>query len=190
MPLEKAPFDGAFCFFTYATLYYMQKNDQNFWNIIFSVFFLAVAVLMIRSLYVENGSLPTSIPLFDLLLLILATFRLTRLFVYDKITHFLRDMFQHGEETYTQEGITYYEKKTREGGPLRTAYELLICPWCFSIWAGLFVTYAYFLRTELFWLPILILAISGVATALQVFINMIGWIAENKKIEANEKGNK
>lgn len=165
----------------------MEKDDQDFWNIIYSLFFIAVAVLMIWSLYQTNGSLPTTISLFDLGLIILATFRLTRLFVYDKITHFLRDMFQHGAEVYTQEGITYYEKVPRTGGPLRTAYELLICPWCFSIWAGLFVTYAYFLRPQLFWLPILILAVSGLASAIQVFINMIGWIAENKKIEANER---
>jgi energy-converting hydrogenase Eha subunit G len=165
----------------------MQKDDQNFWNIMYSLFFIVVAVLMIRSLYITNGHLPTSIPLFDLGLLILATFRLTRLFVYDKITHFLRDMFQHVEEVYTQEGITYYAKTPRTGGPLRTAYELLICPWCFSIWAALFVTYAYFLRTQLFWLPILILAISGLASAVQVFVNMIGWIAENKKLDANER---
>jgi hypothetical protein len=168
----------------------MQKDDQNFWNIIYSIFFLLVAMTMIHSLYVANGQLPTSISFFDLMLIILATFRITRLFVYDKITHFLRDMFQHVEETYTQEGITYYAKTTRSGGPLRTAYELLICPWCFSIWAGLFVTYAYFLRTDIFWLPILILAVSGVATAIQVLVNMVGWTAENKKIEANERSSR
>jgi len=165
----------------------MQKDDQNFWYVAYSLFFLVVAVAMVHSLYVMNGSLPTSIPLFDLAIIVLATFRLTRLFVYDKIMHFLRDMFQHVEETYTQEGITYYAKTPRTNGPLRTAYELLICPWCFSIWAALFVTYAYFLRTELFWLPILIFAISGLASGIQLLVNMIGWTAENKKLEAAEK---
>jgi hypothetical protein len=163
------------------------KDDQNFWNIIYSLFFLAVASGMIWSLYKVNGSLPTSIPLFDLALLVLATFRLTRLFVYDKITRFLRDMFQHADETYTEEGITYFKKSERTGGPLRTAYELLICPWCFSIWASLFVTYAYFIRKDIFWLPILIFAISGVATGLQVVVNMIGWKAENEKKDATSK---
>lgn len=165
----------------------MYKDDQNFWNVIFSLFFLIVASGMIWSLRIVHGSLPTSIELFDLGLVVLATFRLTRLFVYDKITRFLRDMFYHVEEEYTQEGVTYYRKAERAHGPMRTAYELLICPWCFSIWAGLFVTYAYFLNKELFWLPILILAVSGVATALQIFVNMIGWTAENKKLEANQK---
>ena len=153
----------------------------------FSGFFLVVAVGMIYSLYRINGELPTTIPVFDLILITLATFRLTRLFVYDKITRFLRDTFQHVEETYSQEGVTYVTKVERTSGPLRTAYELLICPWCFSIWAALFVLYGYFIATELFWLPILILAISGVATAVQILVNMIGWTAENKKLEATEK---
>lgn len=165
----------------------MEKNDQNFWNIIYSLFFVAVASGMIWSLQRVHGTLPTSIPLFDLSLIVLATLRLTRLFVYDKITRFLRDMFQHHEEEYTEQGVTYYSKTERTNGPLRTAYELLICPWCFSMWAGVFVTYAYFLDKSIFWLPILMLAISGVATAMQLLVNMIGWIAEGKKIEANQR---
>lgn len=165
----------------------MHKDDQNFWNVMYSLFFLVVATGMIWSLQAVHGSLPTSITLFDLSLLVLATFRLTRLFVYDKITRFLRDIFFHAEEEYTQEGVTYYRKAERTYGPMRTAYELLICPWCFSIWAGLFVTYAYFLNKELFWLPIFILAVSGIATAIQLLVNMIGWIAENKKLEASQK---
>lgn len=164
-----------------------QKNDQNFWNMMYSIFFIIVAVAMTWSIYVTNGRLPTSIPLFDVILLAFATLRLTRLFVYDKITFFIRDMFQHSEEEYTHEGLTYFRKVERTQGPLRTAYELLTCPWCFSIWAALFITYAYFLRTQLFWFPILIFAISGLASGIQVYLNMIGWTAENRKLEATEK---
>jgi hypothetical protein len=165
----------------------MRKDGQHYWYIAYSIFFLAVAVFMMYSLRAAKGTLPASIPLFDLVLVILATFRITRLFVYDKITFFIRDMFQHAEETYTQEGVTYLRKRERTDGPLRTAYELLICPWCFSLWAALFVTYAYFLNTQMFWLPIFIFAVSGAATSLQILINMFGWIAENKKLEAEEK---
>jgi hypothetical protein len=165
----------------------MKEEHDGLWYVIYSVFFVAVAILMIWSLYKQNGALPTSIPRFDLGLIVLATFRLTRLFVYDKITHFIRDMFQHTDEIYTQEGVTYYAKVERTHGPLRVAYELLICPWCFSIWAALFVTYAYFWQTDLFWLPILILAISGISTAIQIFVNMMGWSAENRKLEAQSK---
>lgn len=165
----------------------MKKDDQNFWNIAYSIFFLAVAIGLLRSLYAVHGALPTSISLFDLSIIMLATFRLTRLFVYDKITRFIRDMFQHAEEEYTQEGVTYFRKVERRSGPLRTAYELLICPWCFSIWAALFVTWGYFFNKDLLWLPILILAISGVATVIQMLANMVGWIAENKKLDAQNR---
>lgn len=168
----------------------MKKDDQNVWNVVYSLFFIVVATGMLYSLWRINGTLPTSISFFDMSLIALATFRLTRLFVYDKITRFLRDMFQHVEESYTEVGVTYFTKTERTNGPLRTAYELLICPWCFSIWAALFVTYAYFLNTELFWLPIFILAISGIATAIQMLANFIGWSAENKKLDAMAKEGK
>ena len=132
-----------------------------------------------------RGVAPTSIPLFDLLLIILAAFRLTRLFVYDKITRFLRDALYHAKEVYTEEGVTYFGTKERTTGPLRTAYDLLTCPWCFSVWASVILVFFYFL-SPLAWLPILILAISGVASLVQLIANMIGWAAENGKIQASK----
>jgi energy-converting hydrogenase Eha subunit G len=118
--------------------------------------------------------------------MVLATFRLTRLFVYDKITFFIRDALYHVKEEYTEEGVTYFLKKERVEGPMLTAYELLTCPWCFSMWAATFVAFFYFF-TPLAWLPICILAISGVASLVQIITNMIGWAAENGKIKATTK---
>ncbi|MEN9338261.1 MAG: hypothetical protein RIQ41_575 [Candidatus Parcubacteria bacterium] len=165
----------------------MKQDDQNMWNVVYSLFFFIIAISLLRILYIVHGTLPTTVSFFDLTLITLASFRLTRLFVYDKITKFLRDLFQHSEEEYTQEGVTYTRKVERTHGPLRTAYELLVCPWCFSVWAALFVLFAYFLNKELFWLPICILAVSGAATALQISVSMVGWIAENKKLEASDR---
>ena len=161
------------------------QDDQNFWNIIYSIIFLCFCTILFKILVTVNGSLPTSISFFDLSLVILATFRLTRLFVYDKITRFVRDIFFHSLESYTENGVTHFAKKERTHGPLRTIYELLTCPWCFSIWASVTVSFFYFL-TPLAWFPILILAISGLATILQIITNMIGWTAENQKIKSNK----
>ena len=161
-------------------------NDQNFWNIVFSILFLAVCVGLIKILIIVHGSIPTAISPFDLSLIILATFRITRLFVYDKITRFLRDFFFHANEEYTEQGVTYFTKKERTNGPLRTVYELLTCPWCFSVWSAIVVVFFYFL-TPYAWLPILILAVSGVASLLQITANMIGWSAENGKIRATKE---
>ena len=161
------------------------KDDQNFWNIIYSIFFIAFCLLLGKILIQTRGSLPTYISTFDLTLIILATFRLTRLFVYDKITRFLRDLFFHVNETYTAEGVTYFEKKERMHGPLRTVYELLTCPWCLSIWAAVVIVFFYFL-SPLAWLPILVLAVSGVASFVQLLANTVGWAAENGKIQATK----
>lgn len=162
-----------------------QKDDQDFWNIVYSIFFLLFCLLLVKILLIVRGSLPTSISVFDLILIILATFRLVRLFVYDKITRFLRDLFFQANEAYTEEGVTYFSKKERMQGPLRTMYELLTCPWCFSVWAAMVVTFFYFLSPYA-WLPILVLAVSGVASLVQVFANMIGWSAENSKLKATK----
>jgi hypothetical protein len=161
------------------------KDDQDFWNIFYSILFILFSYGLFKILIAVRGSVPTSISLFDLVLVVLATFRLTRLFVYDKITRFIRDLFFHSNEAYTEQGVTYFEKKERIHGPLRTIYELLTCPWCFSIWAGLMVIFFYFL-TPFAWLPILILAVSGIASLIQIFANMLGWAAENGKIKASK----
>lgn len=162
-----------------------QEDDQNFWNIVFSILFIVFCVILFKILVIVRGSVPTAISFFDLSLITLATFRLTRLFVYDKITRFLRDIFFHAHERYTEEGVTYFEKKERMHGPLRTIYELLTCPWCFSIWAAVVVVFLYFLTPDA-WLLILVLAISGLASLLQLIANQIGWAAENGKIEASK----
>jgi hypothetical protein len=158
-------------------------DDQDLWNILYSVLFLFFCIILIKILISVRGSLPTSIGFFDAGLIVLATFRLTRLFVYDKITRFIRDFFFLAQESYTEEGVTYFAKKERMHGPLRTAYELLTCPWCFSVWAATIIIFFYFL-TPLAWLPIFILAVSGVASITQISSNAIGWAAENGKIKA------
>ena len=162
------------------------KDDQDFWNIVYSILFIVFCFILVKILIIVRGSLPTSIPFFDLVLIILATFRLTRLFVYDKITRFVRDLFFQSNEIYTEEGVTYFAKKERMHGPLRTVYELLTCPWCFSVWASTVVVFFYFV-TPYAWLPILVLAISGIASLFQIFANMLGWAAENGKIKASGK---
>jgi len=69
-----------------------KKNDQYFWNFVFSAIF---ALLVLLSLFYlkSNGELPRKISVFDFVLLALAIFRLIRLFVYDSVTNFVRDHF-------------------------------------------------------------------------------------------------
>lgn len=159
----------------------MSKNtDQNFWNFISSVVFLVILGVFVYRVD-SMGGIPKRIDLFDFTIITLATFRLIRLFVYDKVTEFIRDFFMTeiikvDEKT----GKEYKVKVPYCKGPLRTISELFDCPWCISVWVALFVTLMY-LYFPWAWIIIVIFAIAGVASLLQLFSNMIGWSAEHLK---------
>ncbi len=116
-----------------------------------SVVYLVFLGLLFYILKTLRG-LPQSIGFIDIFILLFATMRLTELFVYDKIMQFPRDLTN---------------KRT---GLLKTVHELLSCPWCTSIWAATLVVFIYYLL-PLSWIVILIFAISGVASMIQVWIN-------------------
>lgn len=158
-----------------------EYEDQNFWNVMASIFFSIVLVVALAIIVSVRGSFPTSIPLFDFILLILASFRITRLVVYDKITRFFRELFMdiRIEEV---DGIKTVVLTPAIRGIRGTLYDLLMCPWCIGIWSALIVTFCYFLFSWA-WVVIFILAISGVSTLIQLTANMIGWTAERLKIE-------
>lgn len=154
----------------------MFRDEQSIWNIFFSVIYLILAFVLYLSL--AGTIAPAAIPLFDALLLALATFRLVRLFVYDTITQFVRDIFLDVHDGTEQGGELIREKPA--AGPRRTLATLLGCPWCFSAWPALLLTWLYF-YTPHAWFFILVLALSGVGAILQIAANLLGWSAEFKK---------
>lgn len=163
------------------------KDDQNLWNFVFSVLFAVLLWGAGRSLYVTYGGLPQGIDVFDAILVALAVFRVTRLLVYDKITRWFRELFMHRRTIpATGSSPAYVELMAYSSGPLRTIYELLRCPWCIGVWAALVVVYAYFMYNWA-WYVILILAIAGAASWLQLLTNGIGWRAEMSKLQVLEK---
>jgi len=164
----------------------MFKDDQGFWNFFFTLFF-ALTFLVLGLLLLRYDLLPVSISLFDAFLLSLATFRVTRLFVYDKITQFIRDWFLDKQLAQNEAGEYFIVREKPASGPRRTLSELLACPWCFGMWAALFVCFLYFL-TPFAWFPIFVLAVSSIGTLFQLFANLVGWKAENykRKVEGAE----
>jgi len=137
--------------------------EQNFWNFVFSVFFIVVLVAAAWYMKEIRGGYLISVPPFDAIMMAFATFRITRLLVYDKIARWFRDLFpQNG------------------WGPLATINDLLQCPWCIGIWAALIVVFCYFVF-DWAWFVIFFLALAGAGSLLQVIANGIGWRAENLK---------
>jgi hypothetical protein len=150
----------------------IRVSDQYFWNFVFSVFFLILIVLGAIILETESRILLTELSVVDYTLITLATWRLVRLFVYDAVTKFFREQFWD----VVKVGRGYRLEKPKSG-PRRTIADLLSCPWCFGVWAAALVVFCY-LITPYAVFPIILLAISAVASFLQVLSNLVGNAAE------------
>ncbi|OGG47310.1 hypothetical protein A2671_00625 [Candidatus Kaiserbacteria bacterium RIFCSPHIGHO2_01_FULL_49_13] len=158
----------------------MMRDEQNLWNFLFLLFFIAVFGSGLWWLW-GSGRLPIAIDFFDSVLVVLAAFRLTRLFVYDRILQFFRDWFLD-VSTVSEEGEVLILRNRASRGPRRTITELLGCPWCFGLWSAATVTFFYF-ATPLAWFPIFVLAVAGVTTLFQLGANLLGWHTELTKRE-------
>ena len=156
-----------------------QKEDQNIWNFVFSLFFIGVLGASIWAIRELTGGYPSTIPVFDALLLALAAFRITRLLVYDKIARWFRELFADTVQ-FEEAGVSYVAIKPYGSGLRHTIYDLLQCPWCIGVWSALIVTFFYFVFPWA-WFVILFLAVAGASSLMQVSSNLIGWKAENTK---------
>lgn len=155
-------------------------TDQYVWNVIFSIFFLTLVIMGAIILHTESRIALTSLDEWDLLLLTLATWRMTRLFVYDAITKWFREQFWDVKKV----GRGYALEKPATG-PRRTLADLLSCPWCFGVWAAAFVTFFYLITPYAYYF-VLFMAISAVATFLQLLSNLVGHKAEQLKKQTEE----
>ena len=142
-------------------------TDQYFWNIVFSIFFLVLVLLAAIILETEARIPYDELTLVDYTILALATWRLIRLFSKDNITRFFREQFW--DVVKVGRGHRLEKPKT---GPRRTVADLISCPWCFGPWAATMVVFFY-LITPLAVFPILILALSAVATFMQLLASLV-----------------
>ncbi len=152
-------------------------TDQYFWNVVFGIFFVLLVVMGAIILETEARIPYTELTFTDFALITLATWRLIRLFVYDAITKFFREQFYDLKKV--GKGMVLEKPKF---GPRRTVADLLSCPWCFGMWAAALVTFFYLLTPYAYYVTIF-LAISAVASFLQILTNMVGWQAEKLKQE-------
>lgn len=142
------------------------KKRIDWWNVVFSLFFVFLMYLAYRIVIVDGG-VPQYISVWDATIMTLATFRLTRLVVYDAITRWFRDIFADSKE-FTLMG---------------TIKTLINCPWCMGLWFALLVATAYF-TSPFLWFFIFVLALAGAGSFVQIFANLVGWSAEYKKIQS------
>jgi Protein of unknown function (DUF1360) len=106
----------------------------------------------------------------ELIIFAFASFRLTRLFVFDKITAFIRHPFHKEVEEVDDDGNVeiYIEMK---GSALRAWIgELLSCYWCTGVWCSAFLYGAWVYLPQVAEPLIFILAIAGVAGMIESLV--------------------
>jgi hypothetical protein len=106
-------------------------------------------------------------------LLGLASFRLTRLIVYDKITEFLRAPFFEEVEEIGIKGEKEIFIVPKQKGIKKWLGELLSCYWCTGIWSSLFLLWLYFFYPMIAEPIIILLAVSALAAIIETIISRI-----------------
>ncbi len=107
--------------------------------ILLLVFHALVAVFVALRLR-SRKQLPETIPVQDIALLSVGTFKLSRLLTKDKVTAAVRAPFT---EYQAPGGPAEVEEKARGEGLRRAVGELLVCPYCIGQWIATVLLAAY-----------------------------------------------
>jgi hypothetical protein len=110
----------------------------------------------------------------ELMVFGLASFRLTRLLVYDKITAFLRDLFIKEIEEIDENGEKSIYLVPKDGWFREFFGELLSCYWCTGIWSSIALYTLYCLLPSIAVPLLFVLAISGIAAIIESILQI--WI--------------
>ena len=153
----------------------LRITDQYFWNFVFGFFFFVLVVMGAIILEGEARLQWTDLTTVDYVLMTLAIWRLTQLFVYDSITKFFREQFWDIKKV----GKGYQLEKP-PFGPRRTLADLLSCPWCIGLWMAATVLFFYLLTSYAVF-PVALLALASVASFLQLLSNLLGQKTEQIK---------
>jgi Protein of unknown function (DUF1360) len=106
-----------------------------------------------------------------IIIISLASFRLTRLMVFDKITEIIRSPFF--DEVIEDDEVFLIVKPK---GIRKWIGELLSCYWCTGIWVSAFLVAGQTFFSVFFTPLTLILAIAGIASVIETIVSK--WLGE------------
>ena len=139
----------------------------NFW----SAFVFLSAVVLVGYLLRDKGVDIEEMTFKQALLFILASYRLTRILVFEKIFKHFRDALKRREDLYV----------------IGTIHAMITCPWCAGVWMTLIVLVLYFL-VPFGILLVYVLALAGLASMLILVSNLLHMYTERRqRIHQKEK---
>lgn len=100
-------------------------------------------------------------------MIILASYRLTHLIVFDKITEFIRNPLMTNVYKKDEDGHTYTKKV-----PKSNLGYLVNCYWCSGIWSAVMIGVSYLLWPRISKKGIFILSIAGAQAIMETFVGV------------------
>lgn len=165
---------------------FQKEEAVKRWNIFFVFLFIFLAFLFLLTFDRRGIFVFQNITLLEIAILTLAVARMIRLISYDNIALFVREAFLDVKRVRQVEGgIEHYERVESENAFKRTVSKLLNCPWCLGVWVTLIFVWL-FREFPLMYFLFVILAISQLASFVQILANLFGWSAEQKKIQTEK----
>lgn len=150
------------------------KNERkhqawNFWSA-----FVFFGLLFLVGYFLEmDGDDIRNITFKEAVIIILASYRMTRILVFEKIFKYLRDVLKKREGLYV----------------IGTLSSIITCPWCMGVWVTLVIIIFYYL-IPYGALLVYVMALAGVASLIILVSNLLHmWTEGKQKIHRKNKTN-
>ena len=150
----------------------MNERKHQAWNF-WSVFVFFGAVALVGYLLEGQGVDIRDLSMNEAVVIILASYRMTRILVFEKIFKYFRNVLKKREDLYL----------------IGTLHAIITCPWCAGVWVTLIIVVFYFL-VPFGEVLVYVLALAGVASMVILISNLLHMYTEGKqRIHQREKGN-
>jgi len=133
---------------------FMREKVVNFLSIFVFLIVLSISIYLLQ----QTGFKIEEVTILDLVIITLATFRVIRMLMYEKVFGIIRYLINsRGDKLF-----------------FNSLGNLVKCPWCTGVWAALFAFDLHYLIPYGLYLNYL-LAIAGVASVLVVAVNNMNY---------------
>jgi len=141
----------------------MESKKQNAWN--FASLFIFFLLLGGMGYLLERKGIDVlKTPIWEFFLMAVASYRMTRVVVFEKIFKFFRDLVKSQTQYHVVHTVKY----------------IITCPWCAGVWVSL-ITAIFFYLVPYGKFLVFVLAISGVASFFIQIVNYMGLTIDEKQ---------
>ena len=141
----------------------LNERKHQAWNF-WSAFVFFGAVVLVGYFLKREGVDIRDLTMKEAVLVILASYRMTRILVFEKIFKYFRDAMKKRENLYV----------------IGTIHSMITCPWCAAVWVTLIIIVFYFL-IPFGDLLVYVLALAGLASMVILVSNLLHMYTERRQ---------